>query len=115
MLIIPLQAIPNQTFTVQLDQIIYDFNIHTCGTGNAQIAAVTLSINNMEILTGERLVSNQLMIPYQYLENGNFVLITANEEYPNYTQFNVTQYLIYASNEELAAIRTLPVVVGVGY
>lgn len=104
MINIPLQVLPNQQFTIQLDQTSYDLSINTCDTGNAQIMAATLLINNVLILSGIRLVTGTPIIPYFYLANGNFVFLTSNDELPDYNQFGITQYLIYASEVELQQI-----------
>ena len=108
MINIPLQAIPNQSLSLQIDQITYDLRLHTCATGLDQITAVTLFINNVLILSGVRAVSGYPIIPYPYLENGNFTFVTMNDEYPNYTQFGITQTLVFGSQAEIDAIRTPP-------
>jgi len=51
-----------------------------------------------------RAVSGFPLIPYSYLQNGNFTFITSNNEYPDWRQFGITQYLIYASKSELEEI-----------
>lgn len=61
--------------------------------------------NNVPIILGGKLISYAFLIPYRYLENGNFVLLTANEEYPDYTQFGITQLLIYLPQAELGTYR----------
>lgn len=97
---INLQAIPNQQISYQADN---NFFILTFKEINGLMAA-DININQADILLGQRIVSNCPLIPYEYLENGNFVITTQNEEYPYYTQFGVTQYLIYASREEIDAL-----------
>ena len=42
------------------------------------------------------------------MENGNFILQTSNYEYPDYTMFGVTQYLIFATQAEIEAINGTP-------
>jgi hypothetical protein len=105
----PLQTIANQSFTIQLFGINYDINIHDCHP----IMAVTLFINNTLILSGMRAVPNFPLIPYAYLEKGNFIFTTGtgndgqyilNAEYPYWRRFNIDQFLIYASPEELQII-----------
>ncbi len=65
---------------------------------------VVLFINNVLILSGIRAVAGFPVIPYDYLQNGNFVFVTANDEYPIYTRFGIDQFLIYASPDEIAEI-----------
>lgn len=101
MVVIPLAAIPNQSFSVRLDLAQYDIRIHDCGNG---VTTMDLTINEVVTITGTRIVPNYPIIPSEYLENGNFVLETQNDEYPDYTLFGVTQYLVFASQAELEAI-----------
>jgi|GEM_PF-518311 len=107
MINIPLQAIPNQSLTIQLSNNNYDINISDCGN----IMAVTLSINNALVVSGIRAVPGFPIIPAAYLENGNFIFVTGspdpiypNSDYPFWERFNIDQFLIYASPEELQAI-----------
>ena len=101
MIVIPLQAIPNQTLSIQLDRNNVDIEIRACGN----TMAFSLSINENIILTNERMVPAWPLIAYEYLENGNFYMLTDNDDYPDYNLFSVNQYLIYASQIELEALR----------
>ena len=111
MINIPLEAIPNQTFSIQLDQVNYDFEISSCGFVIADqdysknIMAVTIYINNELIIEGVRAVAGYPIIPSKYLSEANFVILTANDEYPNYLRFGIDQYLIYASADEIQQIQ----------
>jgi hypothetical protein len=98
---IPLAAIPNQTFTVTLDGNFYALTFKFANG----IMTCTIYINDVLVLSNVRVVAGFPIIPYEYLENGNFVILTENEEYPDYTQFGITQQLIYASAAELGALR----------
>jgi hypothetical protein len=99
---IPIQPIPNQAFSIVLNNNQWDFIIKACNG----IMAVSLTLNNVIIIENIRVVANQIIIPYQYLESGNFLFLTQNSELPNYTQFGITQTLIYLTAEELANLRT---------
>lgn len=101
MLEIPLAAIPNQAFTVALDGHNYAFKIYAID----DCMAVDLTRDNTLILSGQRVVANFPIIPYGYLENGNFIFDTFNDDLPYYTQFGITQSLIYASALELSTLR----------
>lgn len=97
MLEIPLSAIPNQSFTAQLDNSFFEVTIkETNGT-----MAVTVNLNGNDIVTNMRAVAGQKIIPYEYLENGNFIFLTNNDDLPYYTEFGVTQSLIYLSPTDL--------------
>ena len=100
-MIIPLAAVPNQSLSVRLSNQQYDIRIHDCGNG---VTTMDLTINEVVILTGCRIVGNYPIIVSDYLENGNFILLTASYEYPDYTRFGITQYLLYATQAEIEAI-----------
>lgn len=103
--IVPLQAIPSQSLTFQADGQRYAMTIRECNG----IMAVTLSVNEVEILSGVRLTLGEGLIPYQYLEadGGNFAIATdtPNAELAYYTAFGLTQFLVYFTADELAEAR----------
>lgn len=102
--VIPILNVPNQSFSVQLDENFYNFDIFS--TNGAM--SFNLSRNNIVLLTGFRLVSGSLLMQYPYLENqmGNFFFRTLNQSIADYAQFGISQNLIYLSNAELLLIRT---------
>ena len=113
MIQIPIAAVPNQTLSITLDTNNYDISLYTTNRSNGDITltgvmGMTIVRNNVPVITGQRVVSGYPVIPYRYLENGNFIFTTLNDDYPDYTQFGITQFLIYASAAELAALRAVP-------
>lgn len=108
MINIPLQAIPNQSLSIQLNDNNVDLRLHTCDNNpgtQSHIVTITITINEILIVQNVRIVPLTALIGYQYLENGNFYFVTENDEYPDYNLFGVNQYLIYASADELEALR----------
>jgi hypothetical protein len=103
MQIVPIQAIPNQNFSVVLDGNQWDIGIRTT---NGCIS-VSMSINGIPVFSNMRAVAGTRIIPSKYQEAGNFVFITQNYEVPEYTQFGVTQFLVYASQTEIDAVRDI--------
>jgi hypothetical protein len=103
MQIITLQAIPNQTFAVTIDQTRYAITLRTIG--DETYASITM--NGTDLIDGVKCQPNQPIMPYPYLENGggNFSFYTQNDEYPYYENFGSTHFLLYASAAELAALR----------
>lgn len=101
---IPIQALPNQAFSIPLDDNQWDFTIRTA---NGTIA-VTLVRNGTMIIENMRAVAGMKIIPSIYEEAGNFAFITQNFQVPDYTQFGTTQQLIYISADELTALRVPP-------
>jgi hypothetical protein len=99
---IPLQAIPNQTFSIQLDNNQYDFTLTT----NGNITCCTIARNGVVLVSGSRIPIFQPLIPYPYLaEPGNFVFVSSppTQDYPYWPMFGITQFLIYVSAAELEA------------
>jgi hypothetical protein len=98
---LPIQSIPNQAFSIVLDDNKWDFVIKTTnGT-----VSVSLSRNNIPVISNLRAVAGMRIIPAQYEESGNFAIITLNQELPDYTMFGTSQILVYISAEELALER----------
>jgi len=101
MQLVPIQAVPNQSFSLTLDGNNYVLGIkYTNGC-----MSVSIVRNTVQIIENMRVVAGQLVIPFRYLESGNFFFTTANQQLPNYEQFNITQQLIYLSADELAILR----------
>jgi spore germination protein YaaH len=98
---IDLAAVPNQTFSITLDGHFY--NIAIRDTNLCMAASVTM--DNVQLISNSRLVAKYPMIPYHYLTSGNFVIVTLTDDLPDWTQFGITQYLIYASADEIAALK----------
>ncbi len=101
MIEIELLAKPNQKLSIFLDDILYDITLKEA----AGIIAATIERDGVAVLSGSRVVPGYPIVPYQYLESGNFVFLTDEGDYPNYEQFGITQFLVYASAAELAVIR----------
>jgi len=101
---VPISAVPNQSFTITLDNNLFDITIrYTNG-----VMAISLTINGVDTIDNIRVVAGSPVIPSQYQEAGNFLFLTQNFQLPIYTQFNITQSLIYASASELATYRVIP-------
>lgn len=108
MINIPLNNIANQSFNIVLDNNNYFFNIRFCRNSGALgvgIMAVDITRNDSIIETGFRAVPGYPLIPYKYLQNGNFTFVTQNDMYPDWRLFGINQFLIYASKEELENIK----------
>lgn len=91
---IELNNVPNQEFTVTFDNVNYIFTFRFIGL----FMVYDLSINNVVHVTGRRifpytrLILNANTVPEVA---GNFILNTANDDYPIYTRFGVDQFLYY--------------------
>ena len=101
--IIPIEAIPNQSLSIQLGDIRYDLRLNDIGG----MMSSDISINDETVLEGQRVVGGLPLIPYRYLENGggNFVFLTELGDIVFWDQFGITQSLLYYSPDELEVIR----------
>ena len=95
-----LNPIASQSFRFQMGGISYDIRLKALGL----FMVCDVSINNSVVITGLRVVSGSPLIPFKYLENGNLIFVTANEEEPFYTEFGETQFLYAATQSELEAL-----------
>lgn len=100
MRVIELDAIPNQQLQVTLDgnRWVLVFN-ETRG-----VMAVTIVLNDVVILSGQRIVAGTPLIPYEYLQgSGNFWVLTEEDEFPYWELFG-SQVLVYMNAAEAAAM-----------
>lgn len=108
MVIVPLSAIPNQMISIKLNNENYDITIQDINdTGDPELNLMTATIvrNNVEIISGFRIVAGYPLIPYRYLESGDFAFTIDDEEYPSYLRFGIDQFLLYRDPIEMEALR----------
>lgn len=101
MIDVSLAAVPNQTLTIQLLDSIYAISVQA--TNGVMSASITR--DGLSLIANQRLTPGTPVLPYRYQEQGNFVFATENETLPDYTQFGITQFLMYLTAEEVAALR----------
>lgn len=101
--VIALAALPNQSISVQLDNVRYEMRFSALNN----IMAVDINIDEELILQGQRVVAGSPVIPYRYLESGggNFFFLTEFGDIPYWELFETSQTLLYVTAEELAAAR----------
>lgn len=101
MLQIPLQAIPNQTLSIQVSANRWDLAIKEING----LMAMDFILNDVVLTLGVRMMPNEPLLIYApYAQEGNFVLLTEEDEYPYYKLFGTSQSLIYASPTEITDI-----------
>lgn len=99
---VPIQAIPVQTFTyIDPSNNIWDIGIRNV----AEQMAFSFSRNGVVLIQNCCAVAGYRLVPYDYLEDGNFVLITQNYQIPDYTQFGTTQTLVFLEQSEIDVFR----------
>lgn len=100
---IALQAIPKQSLSIVLDNILYEIALlETNGC-----MSLNLTRGGEPVVNGQRCVAGTLLLPYKTLEKnfGNFMFLTNAGDLPYYDQFTATQALLYASPADLEAAR----------
>lgn len=101
MINIELKQLPNQELSITLDGNIYDITIRS--TTNSTTA--TIARNGSTLISNTRILPLYPILPYQYLEEGNFCLITDSDALPDYTLFGISQSLVYLTSAELVELR----------
>lgn len=90
---------PNQSLKYQNDQELYEIVIRT----TSKSTFYSVFRNTIEIISNQLLIANTLLIESKYQQtNGNFIFYSISDELPDYKKFNVSQFLYYATNEELS-------------
>lgn len=103
MLIIPIEQVAKQEFSVRLD----DFRYIIALRETAGVMSVSIERDGVVLVQNMRTVANSPLLPFEYLEGGggNFAFRTENDDLPDWREFNVSQQMIYASADELETIR----------
>ena len=102
MIEIQLKQVPNQKLSINIDSVVFNITIKSTDSGST---IMSLNIDGTDVLSGVRCMPNRLIIPYQYLENGNLFFACLDDAYPNYANFGTTQKLIYLTTAELETLR----------
>ena len=98
---IPLQGVPQQLIETTLDGVDYAIQLRIA----QGMTLADISANGELIKAGVRCIPGKAIIPYDYLtRGGNFFWYCLNGDYPNYQYFETTQFLIYLSDAEIAAL-----------
>jgi len=101
MIEVGIAAVPNQTFSVQIDDRTYAISLREANG----VMCASITRDGVAVVTNMRLTAGTPVLPYRYQEEGNFVMLTENESLPYYDQFGVTQFLVYLSASELTTLR----------
>lgn len=101
---IDLKNLPNQEFSVDMENISYTITIQYIENEVSGIMMFSLLIDDTEICTSVPCFANQAILPYPWqvaLANGNFVFLTDNENYPHYEDFGNTCNLYFVTKDEI--------------
>ena len=100
---IPIENIPNQSLSIQLDEVRYGIRFRDIGG----MMSADISIDDQLIIEGLRVVGGYPLIPYKYLEGEgvNFIFLTELGDRVYWDQFGVSESLLYFSADDLGVIR----------
>jgi len=98
---IPIEALPNQSFSIRLDDSFYQITIKE----TAGVMVMDIVRDSVTVIIGTRLTAGAPVIPYQYMEQGNFVFSNIGDEVIYYDKFGISQLLFYLSPSDLLEAR----------
>lgn len=99
--IVPLDAIPNQSVTIQLDGRRYELRVQEIGG----MMAVTVTRDGVRLLSGSRAAAGTPVLQYPHLWAGvgDFIFTNTDEGVaPYYTDFGVSCFLVFSTAAEIA-------------
>jgi hypothetical protein len=102
MMQIPINSVPNQTFSVLLNKKNCTINLNNRGS----YMYIDLYVNNTPVILGEKCSQAPLII-YEYLATilgGNLIFVNTDNgnAYPFYTKFGITQQLIFFTSADIS-------------
>lgn len=101
---IELQSLPNQEFSLTINNINLNVNLKMAGTNENPIMLFSLQVNDEYVCPHVPCFANQGLLPYQYMvaaAGGNFFFETDLDEYPIYSNFGTTCKLYFITEDEL--------------
>lgn len=104
MLLIPIVATPNQSFSALLDGERVVMRIKEANG----VMVVDVSRAGVQVLLASRALTGEAIIPYHYQERGNFMFLTIGDEMPDWSKFGISQQLVYLTAAEVSALRAAP-------
>lgn len=95
---ISLLAVPNQTFSVTIDGVLWELSIKVArGTMLADVKR-----DGVDLVLGQRIVAEFPILPYRHLSHaGNFAILTRDGELPWWEEFGRSQSLVYLAPIEV--------------
>lgn len=99
MYLIELDKIPNQTFTIMLDNINYRVALRTI----QNLTYISVWANGDILFYNQLCTPNAFVNPFNYVsKNGKFYFKSSTGDYPYYKDFGVTANLYFLTKEEVA-------------
>lgn len=96
---IPIIAAPSQSLSVRVDDQRVVLRLKEANG----VMVADVERDNTPVILGTRVLAGEPIIPYRYLQVGNFLVLTIDDELPDWREFGVTQSLVYLTVDEVAA------------
>lgn len=97
---IPIEAIPNQIFTIMIDNVNYRVALRTI----QNLTYMSVWADGEPLFYNQVCVPNGYVNPYNYVGvNGKFYFQCLDDVYPFFKNFGTTQELLFHTPEEVAA------------
>lgn len=98
---IKLNPVEKQSLSVLIDNVLFELSFKLCNN----IMAATIIRDGVTIVENRRVVAGVGIIPEGDREEGNFMILTDNDNLPLFSQFATTSLLVYADEAETAEFR----------
>lgn len=100
MIDVPLRALANQSLSMPLGDSRYEITVKEA-TG---CMVCTIVRDDVVLVQNVRLLPDAYVLPYDYLEGGegNFFFAVQDESLPWWESFGLTQFMVWASADEIA-------------
>jgi len=90
---------PNQQIGTTIDGVNYTLSFRTTARG---MLLADISVDGVLLISGVRCAANALLIPYPHMTyGGNFFWLCTDAEYPDYTKFGDSHFLLYLTDAEI--------------
>lgn len=98
MRVVPVTPTPNQSFTVTIDGVRWGLALKEAR--GVMVADVVR--DSTPLLSATRVLAGEAIIPYAYLQTGNFLVLTNQNGLPEWRQLGISQTLVYLTSEEIS-------------
>lgn len=99
MYLIELDKIPNQTFTVMIDNTNYQVALRTI----KGLTYISVWANGEVLFYNQLCMPNSFVNPFNYVStNGKFYFKSTTNDYPYFKDFGVTQTLYFLTKDEIS-------------
>lgn len=97
---IPITPVPSQSLSIRVDDQRVVLRLKEANG----VMVADVERDNVTVILGTRVLAGEPIIPYRYLQSGNFLVLTIDDELPDWREFGSTQSLVYLTIDEVAAL-----------